>query len=278
MAFAALDRKRTIAPAGYNRWLVPPAALAIHLCIGQVYATSVYKTTLVAHFDTSLTSIGIDLLDRDRDARPLGRRLRHLGRRAAARARRCSPPRCCWSIGFLVGALGIATASSGCVYLGLRRHRRHRPGHRLHLPGLDADQVVPGPARAWPPAWRSWASAAARWSPRPLRGSCSRSTTPGTTPDQRRSPAARQRLRLFVTLGVVYLVVMMFGALLVRVPGRRLEAGRLRPVDGRGQADGHHGERHARPTPSRRRSSGCCGSCCSATSPPASASSSRPRR
>ena len=43
MAFAALDRKHTVAPAGYNRWLIPPAALAIHLCIGQVYATSVYK-------------------------------------------------------------------------------------------------------------------------------------------------------------------------------------------------------------------------------------------
>ena len=45
--------------AGYNRWLIPPAALAIHLCIGQVYATSVYKTILVEHFDTSLTAVGI---------------------------------------------------------------------------------------------------------------------------------------------------------------------------------------------------------------------------
>jgi hypothetical protein len=31
----------------------------VHLCIGQVYATSVYKTSLVAHFDTSLTKIGL---------------------------------------------------------------------------------------------------------------------------------------------------------------------------------------------------------------------------
>jgi hypothetical protein len=29
-----LDRERTIAPPGFNRWLVPPAALAVHLCIG----------------------------------------------------------------------------------------------------------------------------------------------------------------------------------------------------------------------------------------------------
>jgi MFS family permease len=38
-----LDRERTVAPAGYSRWLVPPAALAIHLCIGQGYALSVFN-------------------------------------------------------------------------------------------------------------------------------------------------------------------------------------------------------------------------------------------
>ncbi len=38
-----LDRERTVAPEGYNRWLVPPAALAIHLCIGQGYALSVFN-------------------------------------------------------------------------------------------------------------------------------------------------------------------------------------------------------------------------------------------
>src|SRR3954465_11574734 len=32
-----LDRERIIARAGFNRWLVPPAALAIHLCIGMAY-------------------------------------------------------------------------------------------------------------------------------------------------------------------------------------------------------------------------------------------------
>ncbi len=30
-----LDKEHTIAGDGYNRWLVPPAALAIHLCIGM---------------------------------------------------------------------------------------------------------------------------------------------------------------------------------------------------------------------------------------------------
>jgi len=41
-----LDRERIIAKPGFNRWLVPPAALAIHLCIGQAYAFSVFNKPL----------------------------------------------------------------------------------------------------------------------------------------------------------------------------------------------------------------------------------------
>ena len=40
MAF--FDRSNAIAKPGFNRWLVPPAALCIHLCIGEVYAFSVF--------------------------------------------------------------------------------------------------------------------------------------------------------------------------------------------------------------------------------------------
>ena len=54
-----LARERSVARPGFNRWLIPPAALAVHLCIGQAYATSVYTTALVKHFDSSLTAIGI---------------------------------------------------------------------------------------------------------------------------------------------------------------------------------------------------------------------------
>src|ERR1700723_1210479 len=41
-----LDRERSVAHPGYSRWLVPPAALAIHLSIGQAYAFSVFKIPL----------------------------------------------------------------------------------------------------------------------------------------------------------------------------------------------------------------------------------------
>jgi MFS family permease len=41
-----LDREHSIAPPAYSRWLVPPAALGIHLAIGQAYAFSVFKIPL----------------------------------------------------------------------------------------------------------------------------------------------------------------------------------------------------------------------------------------
>ena len=40
--FDFLSKERTIAGPGFNRWLVPPAALAIHLCIGMAYGFSVF--------------------------------------------------------------------------------------------------------------------------------------------------------------------------------------------------------------------------------------------
>ena len=41
-ASGLLDKERIIAGPGFNRWLVPPAALAIHLCIGMAYGFSVF--------------------------------------------------------------------------------------------------------------------------------------------------------------------------------------------------------------------------------------------
>jgi MFS family permease len=41
-ASSLLAKERIIAQAGFNRWLVPPAALAIHLCIGMAYGFSVF--------------------------------------------------------------------------------------------------------------------------------------------------------------------------------------------------------------------------------------------
>jgi MFS family permease len=48
MAPGFLQRERIIAPPGWSRWLIPPAALSIHLAIGQAYAWSVFKNPLAA--------------------------------------------------------------------------------------------------------------------------------------------------------------------------------------------------------------------------------------
>jgi MFS family permease len=45
-ALSFLDRSHSVAKAGFSRWLVPPAALSIHLAIGQAYAFSVFKKPL----------------------------------------------------------------------------------------------------------------------------------------------------------------------------------------------------------------------------------------
>jgi hypothetical protein len=44
-----LDRDHSVAKPGYSRWLVPPAALAIHLSTGQVYAFSVFVNPILAY-------------------------------------------------------------------------------------------------------------------------------------------------------------------------------------------------------------------------------------
>jgi MFS family permease len=44
--FSFLDRQHSIASPGYSRWILPPAAWAINLSIGQVYSFSVYKLPL----------------------------------------------------------------------------------------------------------------------------------------------------------------------------------------------------------------------------------------
>ncbi len=63
---ARFFKERIVAPEGFNRWLVPPAALAVHLCISQAYAFSVFNEPLTrivgitapAPEDWKLTTVG----------------------------------------------------------------------------------------------------------------------------------------------------------------------------------------------------------------------------
>lgn len=120
-----LDREQTIAKPGFNRWLVPPAALAVHLSIGQIYAFSVFKIPLtrtlgITHsapgdwnqsslawiFSIAIAFLGIS-------AAVFGRWMERNGPRKAMLVAAC-----CFGGGFLVGGLGIAWHQLWLVYLG----------------------------------------------------------------------------------------------------------------------------------------------------------------
>jgi MFS family permease len=122
-----LDRSRTVAGPGYNRWLVPPAALAIHLAIGQAYAFSVFNKPLGSLISgdpakpspddwTPLQigvtfSIAIVLLGLS--AAIFGKWLERAGPRKAMLAASL-----CFGGGFLIGALGIHLHSIWLLYFG----------------------------------------------------------------------------------------------------------------------------------------------------------------
>ena len=53
----ALARESTVAQPGFNRWLVPPAAIAVHMCIGQVYGFSVFNKPLTLALGADITKV-----------------------------------------------------------------------------------------------------------------------------------------------------------------------------------------------------------------------------
>ncbi|MGH3086244.1 MAG: L-lactate MFS transporter [Rubrobacteraceae bacterium] len=112
-----LSKERITAGPGYNRWLIPPAALMVHLCIGQIYAFSVFKNPLVERFDTNLTPIGvifsIGIVMLGLSAAVFGTWVERAGPRAAM-----FTAALCWAGGFFIGALGVATTQLWLVYLG----------------------------------------------------------------------------------------------------------------------------------------------------------------
>src|SRR4051794_23384330 len=217
MGMSVLDRERTIAPRGYNRWLIPPAALAVHLSIGQVYAFSVFKTPLVEHFGTKLTPIGIifsiAIVMLGLSAAVGGTWVERSGPRKAM----CLAA-CCWSAGFVISALGVTANQLWLVYLGygviggiglgigyispvstLIKWFPDRPGLAtgLAIMGFGGGALIASPLSA-----RLLA----------LYDSGYDATDPTSV------ASGHAVMLLFVTLGLVYLAFMMFGAFTVRVP------------------------------------------------------------
>ncbi|TFB46773.1 OFA family MFS transporter [Cryobacterium tagatosivorans] len=210
-----LDRERTIAPPGFNRWLIPPAALAVHLCIGQAYATSVYKTALVAHFGVSLTQIGlifsIAIVMLGLSAAVMGTWVDTNGPRKAMFVSALF-----WSGGFLLGSLGIFSGQLWLVYLGygfiggiglgigyispvstLIKWFPDRPGLAtgMAIMGFGGGALIASPVSTALLGLYDPNSGAEGW------------VASGDAVG-----------KLFLTLAVVYLAYMMFGAFTIRVP------------------------------------------------------------
>ncbi|MEU3711122.1 L-lactate MFS transporter [Streptomyces catenulae] len=110
-------RSRTLAPPGWSRWLVPPAALSVHLSIGQAYAWSVFKPSLESSLGLSGTAsalpfqLGIVMLGL---SAAFGGTL--VERRGPRWAMAVSSG--CFSSGFLLAALGAYTEQFWLVVFG----------------------------------------------------------------------------------------------------------------------------------------------------------------
>src|SRR4051794_5766955 len=56
---SVLDRSAIVASRGFNRWFVPPAAIAVHMCIGQVYGFSVFNKPLSAELGVPVSEVNV---------------------------------------------------------------------------------------------------------------------------------------------------------------------------------------------------------------------------
>ncbi|HEX8107104.1 MAG TPA: OFA family MFS transporter [Kofleriaceae bacterium] len=134
-----LDRERIVARPGFNRWLVPPAALAIHLCIGMAYGFSVFWLPLSRALGISksvvckdmslidaLTTTSCDWRVSDvtwmytlffvflgSSAAVFGGWLERAGPRKAGVAAAV-----CWCVGLLISAVGVITHQLWLMWLG----------------------------------------------------------------------------------------------------------------------------------------------------------------
>ena len=120
-----LSKEHIIASPDYNRWRVPLASIAIHLCIGSVYAWSIYNPSLTRVYgvvassgdDWSLSEVvwvfTVAIVFLGLAAAFAGKWLESVGPRKVGVVAAC-----CWGGGYLVGGAGIMTHQLWLLYLG----------------------------------------------------------------------------------------------------------------------------------------------------------------
>ena len=250
-----LEKKNTVARPGYSKWLIPPAALCVHLSIGQVYAFSVFKASLVQRFESSQTAVAwifsIAIVMLGLSAAVLGTWVERNGPRKAMVAAGL-----CWSTGFLVGSLGIAIGSLPLLYLGYGVIGGIGLGIGYISPVSTLIKWFPErPGLATGMAIMGFGGGALIASP--LSNLLLGTFDPGFDPANTDNGASASALAsTFLTLGLVYLVFMMIGAALIRLP----------PGFESDETAAHQpGRNGALVRAKQGRSSPCCGWCCSAT-------------
>ncbi|MHB8813364.1 MAG: L-lactate MFS transporter [Steroidobacteraceae bacterium] len=210
-----LDRDRTVAGPGFSRWMVPPAALCVHLCIGQAYAFSVFNlpmTRLIGGTDSApgnwtLEDLGwiftLAIFFLGVSAAVFGRWVEEGGPRRAM-----FTAALCFSGGFLISAAGVYVHSIWIIYLGygvlggialgvgyispvstLIKWFPDRPGMAtgMAIMGFGGGALIASPLSVW------------------LMARFSTPTHVGVA-------------ETFIVLGIVYFIFMMVGAAIVRVP------------------------------------------------------------
>ena len=210
-----LTRERIVAGPGFNRWLVPPAALAIHLSIGQAYAFSVFKLPLTKVIGVSQPAPGdwsqpelawiftIAIVFLGLSAALFGRWLERAGPRKSGVVAAV-----CWAGGFLVSAAGVRLHNIWLLYLGYGV---------LGGCGLGLGYITPvSTLIKWFPDRRGMATGMA------IMGFGGGALIGAPLADllmkHYATPTSVGVVQTFVTMGLIYFVAMMAGAFLFRVP------------------------------------------------------------
>jgi len=210
-----LNRENSIAKSNYNRWFVPIAALCIHLCIGQIYAFSVFNKPLTKIIgiaeqtpdDWKLTQLGwiftIAIFFLGASAAVLGKWVEKVGPRKTMFFAAL-----CFSSGFLLSAIGINLHQLWLLYIGSGVLGGIGLGLGYISPVSTLIKWFPDrPGMATGMAIMGFGGGAMIASPLSvhLMEFYESSTSTGV-------------FETFITMGVIYLVVMMIGSVIVRIP------------------------------------------------------------
>lgn len=233
-----LDREHSIAPQNYNRWLVPPAALAVHLSIGQIYAYSVFNKPLTqiigitqsAADDWSLATVGwvfsIALAVLGASAAIFGTWMERVGPRKAMFVAACT-----FSLGFLIAALGVHFHNIWLIYLGNGVIGGIGLGLGYIGPVSTLMKWFPDkPGMATGLAIMGFGGGAMLASPLSiaLMNAFASSTSTGVA-------------QTFVVLGILYFALMLFGVFTIRIPAAGWQPkGYVEPVQKNKLVSAHH--------------------------------------